>query len=118
VPLDGASVHVEPFVKSVLTVNEVLAVTEVDEQEVVRLLNDNNVPELVIVPPPLMVIVPEVGDKVQVAPFVKVSLTVKLVSAVTAVEEHDVVRLLKESKVPELTMAPPPLTVTVPDVGE
>jgi hypothetical protein len=40
------------------------------------------------------------------------------VFAVTVVEEQEVVRLLKESKVPEFTIAPPPFTVIVPEVGE
>ena len=54
----------------------------------------------------------------QVEPFVRVALTVKLVLAVTDCEVQAVVRLLKDKRVPELMIDPPPLTVTVPEVGE
>ena len=78
VPEDGARVQVLPLVRTVFTVKLVLAVTAVDEQEVVRLLKESKVPEFVIAPPPLTVIVPAEGESVCEALFVKVPATVKL----------------------------------------
>ena len=74
------------------------------------------VPELAILEPLFIVIVPEDGDIVQVELLVNVPATVKLVFAVTLVEEQDVVTLLNV-KVPELLIEPPPLIVTVPELA-
>jgi hypothetical protein len=59
---------------------------------------------------------PALCEKVQVAPLVKVPLMVKVLAVVTEVDEHDVVKLLNVS-VPALDIDPPPLIVTVPELG-
>ena len=91
-----------------------LAVT-VAEFAIVKLLKVK-VPELEMTEPLLKVIVPEVGANVHVDPLVRVPATAKLIFAVTAVDEQDVVRLKKVSE-PPLVIEPPPLTVIVPAAG-
>ena len=73
-------------------------------------------PELTIDEPLLNVWVPVFGANVHVDPFVKVPAKVKLVFAVTVVDEHDVVKL-KKVKVPEFVIVLPPFMVTVPELG-
>src|SRR3990167_3519306 len=88
VPEVGASVQVEPFVKVPATENEVFAVTAVEEQDVVRLINVN-VPPFVITPPPFTVSVPAVGVKVPVTLNVPPTAAV----AVDPVIDPEIVRL-------------------------
>ena len=73
VPTPGEKVQVDPLVKTPLTYHNPVPETELDEQEKVR-LKKLSVLELVMVPPPITVIVPEVG--VSVPPLVKVLVTV------------------------------------------
>ena len=91
-----------------------LAVT-VLELAVVKLLNESSVPELVTTELLFIVMVPEVGERVAVLPFVRVPATVKLVLAVTVAAEA-VVRL-KNVRVPELVTTELLFMVMVPADG-
>lgn len=115
VPEDGFNVPVELLVKVPFTVKFVFAVTVAPEATVI-FWKLKVVPEFTILEPLLKVMVPELGDKVQVLPLVRVPTTVKDVFAVTVVEEHAVVKPLNV-RVPALVITPPPFIVIVPALG-
>jgi hypothetical protein len=89
IPELGVNVHVEPLIKVPATLKEVLAVTAVEEQAVVRLFKVK-VPLFVIAPPPFTVIVPAFGVNVPVT--LKVPPTVAV--AVTPLTVPEIVKLL------------------------
>ena len=79
------------------------------------MLNESNVPELTIVEPFRIIIVPEVGDNVAVEPLVNVPVTLKLVLAVTVAP--DAVVKLKKYNVPLLVIVELLFMVMVPALG-
>ena len=111
----GVKVPLELTVKFPLTAKFPEPVTAALEA-IVRSWNDKVVPELTMLEPLFMVIVPEEGLRTAVELLVRAPSTPKLVFAVTVAAEATV-RLKKVRVVPELTILEPLFMVMVPEVG-